>query len=421
MELREGYKNTEVGVIPKDWKETNLDELVKKNGLIRGPFGGSLKKEVFVESGIKVYEQKNAIYQTTEIGSYFIDEEKYKELNRFEIFENDFILSCSGTIGRIFRIPKNHPKGIINQALLIIRLNNSVIDFDYFYFQFVNEPFQKRIIDDTQGGAMKNLVGMSEFKKVQLPIPPTKAEQTAIANALSDTDALINSLEKLIAKKRNIKQGAMQKLLQPKEGWEAKKLVELTKIFTKQTGFDYTAYIKPSLVKYKTEETLPFIQNKDFNNKWINFDTDYYIPKSIATQFPNILLDEKSLLISISGSVGNIGVYESKKLAFIGGAVAILKFKEPHLIDWVILYLKSEEGQKKLLDNVKAGSHQNLILDDIRKIEILLPTKEEQTHIATILSDMDDEIDALETKLEKYKMLKLGMMQNLLTGKIRLV
>ena len=135
MELREGYKHTEVPIIPEDWEEINLDGLVKNNGLIRGPFGGSLKKEIFVESGIKIYEQKNAIYQNVEIGTYFINEEKYKELNRFEVFENDFILSCSGTIGRIFRIPQNPPKGIINQALLIIRLNNSLIDFDYFYYQ----------------------------------------------------------------------------------------------------------------------------------------------------------------------------------------------------------------------------------------------------------------------------------------------
>lgn len=86
-----------------------------------------------------------------------------------------------------------------------------------------------------------------------------------------------------------------------------------------------------------------------------------------------------------------------------------------------MFYLKSVDGQKKLLDNVKAGSHQNLILDDIRKIEIVFPPKLEQTRIATILSDMDAEITAIETKLEKYKKVKLGMMQNLLTGKIRLV
>jgi restriction endonuclease S subunit len=213
----------------------------------------------------------------------------------------------------------------------------------------------------------------------------------------------------------------MQELLKPKKGWEVKKLGDLTKVFTKQTGFDYTAYIKPSLVNNKTDDTIPFIQNKDFNNKWINFNTDYYIPKSVAFNFPRILLNEKSLLISISGSVGNVGVYDSKELAFIGGAVAILKFKNPNLIDWVWIYLKSERGQEKLFGNTKSSSHVNLILDDIRKFEIEFPKEEEQSRIARILSDMDNEIDELEKQLEKYKMIKQGMMQNLLTGKIRLI
>ncbi len=199
--------------------------------------------------------------------------------------------------------------------------------------------------------------------------------------------------------------------------WDTQKLVDLTKLFTKQTGFDYSAYIKPALVQTKSDETIPFIQNKDFNNKWINFKTDYFIPLSVAKQFPKILLDEKSLLISISGSIGNIGVYESEHLAFIGGAVAILKFKDPRIIDWVMFFLKSSEGQKKLFGNVKAGSHQNLILDDIRKVTVPLPLLSEQTAIATALSDMDALIAQTEKLIEKKKAIKQGVMQELLRPK----
>jgi type I restriction enzyme S subunit len=199
--------------------------------------------------------------------------------------------------------------------------------------------------------------------------------------------------------------------------WDTQKLVDLTKLFTKQTGFDYSAYIKPSLVQTQSDETIPFIQNKDFNNKWINFNTDYFIPLSVAKQFPKILLDEKSLLISISGSIGNIGVYESEHLAFIGGAVAILKFKDPRIIDWVLFFLKSSEGQKKLFGNVKAGSHQNLILEDIRKVTIPIPSFSEQTAIANALSDMDALITQTEKLIQKKKTIKQGVMQELLKPK----
>jgi len=230
MELKEGYKQTEVGVIPGDWGLKSIEEISVINGLVRGPFGGALKKEVFVPKGYKVYEQRNAIYGDVSLGNYYIDNSKFNELRRFEINECDFIISCSGTIGKIFQIPEKYEKGVINQALLKITINRKLFSDQYFSHYFKWNKFQQRIIDNTQGGAMKNLIGMAEFKKTLLPLPPTKAEQTAIATALSDADALIQSLEKFIAKKRNIKQGVMQELLKPKEGWVVKKLGEIAEI-----------------------------------------------------------------------------------------------------------------------------------------------------------------------------------------------
>jgi len=110
-----GYKQTEVGVIPEDWNTEILEGVCVPGGLVRGPFGGALKKEFFVKDGFKVYEQRNAIYRDADLGFYFIGENKYKELKRFEVKEGDFIISCSGTIGKIFQVPKNAKAGVINQ------------------------------------------------------------------------------------------------------------------------------------------------------------------------------------------------------------------------------------------------------------------------------------------------------------------
>jgi len=410
MKTAEKYKQTEVGLIPSDWEVRTLGEV------------GDVKmcRRIFNNE-----TSSNGSVPFFKIGTFgkepdaYISREQYEDYRKRFSFprKGDILISAAGTIGRT--IVYNGDDAYFQDSN-IVWLEN---DFSTVSNEFLYHIYQV-VKYNTEGGTIQRLYN-SILKAAKFACP-TKAEQTAIATALSDADALISSLEKLIAKKRMIKQGAMQQLLQPnpdshREGWEVKKLGELTKLFTKQTGFDYSAYIKPSLVQVKTDETIPFIQNKDFNNKWINTNTDYFIPKSIAIKFPKILLDEKSLLISISGSIGNVGVYDLDELAFIGGAVAILKFKNQNIIDWTMFYLKSDEGQSKLFGNVKAGSHQNLILDDIRKIEIPLPSYEEQTRIATVLSDMDAEIAALETKLEKYRKVKLGMMQNLLTGKIRLV
>lgn len=417
-QLPKGYKNTEVGVIPEDWEVKNLMEACTLKARIGWQ---GLTTAEYLETGdyglVTGTDFKNGYIDWD--NCVYVEKDRYLQDKNIQLKINDVLVTKDGTIGKVAFIGKLPNPTTLNSGVFVIRPKSENVDNQFFYYLLMSFYFDDFLSKITAGSTITHLY-QKDFSTFNF-ILPTKTEQTAIATALSDADALINSLEKLIAKKRNIKQGAMQQLLKPKEGWEVKKLGDLTKVFTKQTGFDYTAYIKPSLVQYRTNDTIPFIQNKDFNNRWINFDTDYFIPKIIAIQFPKILLNEKSLLISISGSVGNVGLYDSQELAFIGGAVAILKFKDSDLIDWIMVYLKSIEGQKKLLDNVKAGSHQNLILDDIRKIEIPFPKHREQTRISTILSDMDTEIQALETKLEKYRKIKLGMMQNLLTGKIRLI
>lgn len=206
-----GFKQTELGRIPEDWEHKTLFEMTENKGLVRGPFGGALKKDSFVRTGFKVYEQRNAIYANTEIGKYYIDRDKFNELQRFTVKPKDFIVSCSGTIGKIYQIPVNAPEGIINQALLKITLSKNT-DERFFYQIFNSKEFQESITDSTQGGAMKNLIGMSEFKKSIMLMPP-KTEQTAIATILADMDAEIQALQQRLEKTRDIKQGMMQQLL----------------------------------------------------------------------------------------------------------------------------------------------------------------------------------------------------------------
>lgn len=206
-----GYKQTEVGEIPEDWNTRTINEICENNCLVRGPFGGSLKKEIFVTDGFKVYEQKNAIQRDSNIGSYFVNEETFKKLKRFEVKEGDFIVSCSGTIGKIFLIPKGSKPGIINQALLKIKTNDQIVNKDFFYYLFEWDKFQEKVIDK-QGGAMPNLVGMDTIRNIQIPAP-TLPEQTAIATVLSDMDAEISALETRRAKTISLKQGMIQELL----------------------------------------------------------------------------------------------------------------------------------------------------------------------------------------------------------------
>lgn len=194
-----------------EWKQKTILDISSE--LVRGPFGGALKKECFVKNGYKVYEQRNAIYARVDIGNYYINQVKFNELKRFEVNEGDFIISCSGTIGRIFQIPPNFEKGVINQALLKIKINSKEYSEKYFLYYFQWDKFQDKIIESVQGGAMKNLIGMPDFKLTALSLPPTKEEQEAIAKILSDMDLEIEELEQKKDKYQKLKIGMMQELL----------------------------------------------------------------------------------------------------------------------------------------------------------------------------------------------------------------
>lgn len=171
-----------------------------------------MTKNIFVERGYKVYEQRNAIYETVEKGDYFIDSLKFRELERFRVRPGDFIVSCSGTIGCIYQIPDGAPDGVINQALLKISLNTEKVNHRYFLAVFRSNAFQERIKENSHGGAMQNLVGMDVFSETKFQLPP-KAEQEAIAAVLCDIDAEIATLEAKLSKARQVKQGMMRELL----------------------------------------------------------------------------------------------------------------------------------------------------------------------------------------------------------------
>lgn len=416
--IPQGYKQTEIGIIPEDWEVVSLADICCTKGIVRGPFGGALKKEIFVDDGYKVYEQGNAIYRSIERGNYYIDTKKYNEMIRFAVNTGDFIVSCSGTIGLIYRIPDNAPKGIINQALLKLTINKTQINPDYFYLYFSWDEFNKRITDDTQGGAIKNLVKMELFKKTWL-LKPSVPEQEKIAEALSDTDDLISSLEKLIEKKKAIKQGAMQNLLTGKtrlpgftNKWEEIALNELFD-FAKGTGLSKEKLNpdgKNKCILYgelftRYEEIIEDVVNcTDENTGVISKAFDVLMPCSTTTN--GIDLATASVIM--------------KNGILLGGDIAILRPKNK--MDSRIFGYLMRLNAKEIVQYTQGSTIVHLNIKSFAKMKINITLDyEEQKAIAEILSDMDKEIEQLEQKLAKARLIKQGMMQQLLTGKIRLV
>jgi type I restriction enzyme S subunit len=397
------FKKSALGLIPEDWNSSNIESLVSMGGLIRGPFGGALKKESFVLSGYKVYEQKNAIYQSVELGEYYVDAIKFKELKRFEIFFNDFILSCSGTIGRIYKIPEKFQKGIINQALLIIRLDGTKILHDYFYYQFINSTFQKKVIDDTQGGAMKNLIGMADFRKVEMPLPPTLTEQKAIATALNDVDELIANLEKLIEKKKAIKHGAMQQLLTPPHKG-GKRLDGFSGEWVETTLGEISKLYQPETISQQQLKRSGYF---------------VYGANGIIGFYDKYNHEEWQVTITCRGSTcGTVNKTVSK--SWITGNAMVVNVDGNKFLDKGFLFhlLMNSNFQ----DCITGSGQPQIVRAPLSKYRLNIPnTVNEQIAIYEILDDMNLAIEELESEKLKFQSIKQGMMQELLTGRTRLL
>lgn len=168
----------------------------------KGPFGSSLKKSMFVPKGektFKVYEQKNAIYKNATLGYYYISEEKFNELKSFEICPGDIIISCAGTIGECYEIPVDAEKGVINQALMYVRLNK---DMDTLFFTYLFEFVIKSIsLTDSNGSAMKNIPPFDKIKPFVISIPSTKENQHKLAEYIQKKIKTITDLAEIKQKK----------------------------------------------------------------------------------------------------------------------------------------------------------------------------------------------------------------------------
>jgi len=398
MELVAGkYKQTEVGLIPSDWevktiKGITIDMLQGVNTAIDIP--------EYVESGYPMLKANNIIDGEVNFStSDHISIKTYHSYSdRFKIKKDDFLFSNIGARLGTGSLMKSSIECSFAWNVMRIIPNQRLVKPE-FLGCIMNSPALFKEIKKNESGSGMGFVPKNVLQTLTFPIPKNLAEQTAIATALSDADALISSLEKLIAKKRNIKQGAMQKLLQPKEGWEVKKLGEIAFVNMGQS---------PLSTYYNSEGIgLPLVQgNADVENR-----------KTIIRFYTSMITKRgkvDDIIMSVRAPVGEIS-----KATFeccLGRGVCSISFDNEYLYHYLIYFEKSwaKLSTGSTFDSVNSKQ--------VKELEIPLPiSKEEQTRIATILSDMDNEITALETKLEKYRNIKLGMMQNLLTGKIRLV
>lgn len=386
-QLPKGYKNTEVGVIPEDWEVKELG-----NCLLRNPDYGLNAAAVTFDDTLPTYLRITDISDDGRFISAGKASVKNIYSNNYYLEKGDIVFARTGaSVGKTYLYNENDGKLVFAGFLIRIKPNPEIVDCNYLIYLTQTKKYWAWVSANSMRSGQPGL-NSNEYKSFQISLPPTKTEQTAIATALSDTDALINSLEKLIAKKRNIKQGAMQQLLKPQEGWEVKKLGEVAEIYQPQT-ISQDVFIDDGYLVYGANGIVG----------------KYHLYNHETWQ--TTITCRGSTCGTVNRTVG--------KSWITGNAMVMNVDKNTNIDKLFFYYILTKQDFSQCI----TGSGQpQIVRNPLFEFKVSIPkTNEEQTRIATILSDMDAEITALETKLEKFRKVKLGMMQNLLTGKIRLV
>lgn len=389
-----GYKRSEVGIIPENW-------LVKELGQILTIHHGKSQKEVESDDG------KYPIMATGgQIGwsrSYLYNKPSVLIGRKGTIDKPQFIDTPFWTVDTLFYTSIQPDCDPVFTYSACCRIN----------WESYNE-----------GTCVPSLIA-STIEKIKLPIPSDLAEQRAIATALSDVDALIEAKTALLEKKRAIKQGAMQELLTGKRrlpgfpvtpmknteigeipvDWEVKKLGEIgvvkmcKRIFKHETA---------------AEGDIPFFKIGTFGQQ-----PDAYISREKFNTYKALYpYPQKGIpLISAAGTIGRVVVYDGQEAYYQDSNIVWLEHEQKDILNAFLQYYYSVIKWVTETGSAITRLYNNNILSS----QVALPTLEEQAAIASVLVDMDSEIESLEEELEKLVDLKQGMMQNLLTGRIRLV
>lgn len=393
-----GYKQTEVGVIPEDWDIFYLTNVAD----IRG--GIAKNSNVSVSDPVSVHYLRVANVQDGYLDLSGISkiELSRQDLIRYSVLPGDVLMNEGGDLDKLGRgaiwqgvfspcVHQNH--------VFVVRCKPQLLP-EYLDAWTRTRPARRFFL--FAGKQTTNLASISKSSLGELPIAlPILPEQHAIATALSDMDALLNGLDRLIAKKRDLKQAAMQQLLTGQtrlpgfEGeWEVKRLAEIAHI---KTG------------------------NRNNEDKAADGDYPFFVRSDFVERINSYSYDCEAILVPGEGRIGDIFHYIQGRFDVHQRVYAITQFAKGMSAKFVHLYMAMNFGAWAMQNTVKA-TVDSLRLPTFQTFELTLPpTKGEQQAIATVLSDMAIEIDSLELRRQKNRDLKQAMMQELLTGRTRLI
>lgn len=402
---KQGYKYTEeFGYIPEDWEIKNI---VKTSSLKARIGWQGLTTAEYLNSGdyLLVTGTDFDNGKISWSSCFYVEKKRYAQDTNIQLRKGDVLITKDGTIGKVAYIDDLPKPTTLNSGVFVVRPMNEAYNTKYFYYLLQSNIFISFLNKLKAGSTIVHLY-QKDLSNFDYIMPSDIKEQEKIAEVLGDIDSLIDKTQQLINKKKDIKTATMQKLLTPKDDWESITLGEIGKIS-----------MCKRIMKNETSENgeIPFYKIGTFGE-----EPDAYISKELFELFSRKYSYPRKgdILISAAGTIGRTIIYDGKPAYFQDSNIVWLEHDEKKVLNKYLFYLYKTNPWY----TTTGGTIARLYNDNISKAEISIPKNlNEQNKIATVLSDMDAEIEALEKELSKYKYLKTGMMQQLLTGKIRLI
>ena len=423
-EAKQGFKQTDVGLIPEDWQYVSVANLAarKPNSIVGGPFGSDLVSIDYVTNGVPVIRGQNMGGRFVAGDFVFVSLQKAKYLKANTAAPRDIIFTQRGTLGQVSMVPENgFGTYVVSQSQMKLTPDRQRYDPEYLLYYFASNFGQQQILDSAiQTGVPHTNLGI--LRAYKLPVPPLP-EQRAIAAALSDVDALLGALDRLIAKKGDLKQAAMQQLLTGKTRLPGF-LGEWLSLTLKQAAEISTGINKP--LSEMGSGTLYVTVQDLYDGTSIRTERMGRIKVS-AAEIQTRTLEVGDIVFGKS-SVKRDGIGYPSQFLGCGETVVFSGFTyraraRQGIADATFLFyaLRSAETRRWVIDNSQASALTNINQTIADAIPVRLPPVPEQTAIASVLTDMDAELAVLVQRRAKTHAVKQGMMQELLTGKTRLV
>jgi type I restriction enzyme S subunit len=402
------------------WQKKMLGDIC---GFVRGPFGGSLKKSIFVENGFAVYEQQHAIYNQFEDVRYFIDDAKFKEMQRFELHPNDLIMSCSGTMGKVAIVPDNIRRGIINQALLKLT-PSSTVSSEFLKYWMISTNFQDSLKEQSGGAAIQNVASVSILKEINIELPPLPEQQRIVSILDEVIDGIATAkanAEKNLKNARVLFESHLQSVFtQHGEGWVDKRLLELCDI---KHGFAFKSEYFTAEGDYILLTPGNFYESGGYRDR--GEKQKYYVGE-IPRDY---VLNENDLLVAMTEQAA--GLLGSSILAPESGkflhnqrlGLVTKKAGVPWINEFFFHVFNTQGVRKDIHDTASGVKVRHTSPTKIGEVKVSFPISiAEQRTIVSTLEELSEETQRLESiyqrKLAALDELKKSLLHQAFSGEL---